>query len=60
MGRSIPAYFGAPRTISSIRRGGQSLDVDDTDLVLERGDIVVLLGTRSDIANAEQVLLAGH
>jgi CPA2 family monovalent cation:H+ antiporter-2 len=47
-------------TISSIRRGGQRLDTDDTDLILERGDIVVLLGTRSDIANAEQMLLAGH
>jgi len=46
--------------ISSIRRGGRLLDIEDPELTLERGDIVVLLGTRSKIANAEQALLAGR
>ncbi|MEO8132653.1 MAG: monovalent cation:proton antiporter-2 (CPA2) family protein [Betaproteobacteria bacterium] len=46
--------------ISSIRRGGQRLAGDEAELVLESGDVVVLLGTPSAIANAEQKLLAGH
>jgi CPA2 family monovalent cation:H+ antiporter-2 len=46
-------------SISSIRRGGQRLVTDEPDLQLRSGDIVVLLGTGPDIANAEQKLLAG-
>jgi CPA2 family monovalent cation:H+ antiporter-2 len=47
-------------SISSIRRGGHRIAPNEPELVLQNGDIVVLLGNAIDIANAEQQLLAGH
>ena len=46
-------------SIASIRRGGQRLAPDTPDVVLQSGDIVVLLGTPADIAQAEHRILAG-
>ena len=55
-----PAYLSLDGTsISSVRRGGRRLELDEPELVLQNGDIVVLLGSSVDIARAEQKLLAG-
>jgi CPA2 family monovalent cation:H+ antiporter-2 len=50
----------APAAISSVRRGGHRLVPEDEDeAALRSGDIVVVFGTPSSIALAEQALLAG-
>jgi CPA2 family monovalent cation:H+ antiporter-2 len=55
-----PAFLALDSvSIASIRRGGRRLELDEPELELQNGDIVVLLGNTTDIANAEQKLLAG-
>jgi CPA2 family monovalent cation:H+ antiporter-2 len=50
----------APAAISSVRRGGHRLvPEDEEEATLRSGDIVVVFGTPSSIALAEQALLAG-
>jgi len=51
----------APAAISSVRRGGHRLVPEDEDeAALRSGVVVVLFGTPSSIAFAEQTLLAGR
>jgi CPA2 family monovalent cation:H+ antiporter-2 len=59
-GKQTPEIFlDSDVAISSIRRGGRRLDIDEPDATLQAGDVVVLLGTRTAIANAETKLLSG-
>jgi CPA2 family monovalent cation:H+ antiporter-2 len=60
IGRRPPELELGSAAISSVRRGGRRIDLaEPEEAALQGGDVVVLLGTPTAIATAEQTLLAG-